>query len=73
MSGLTLLRMYRENHLNTRSKKVFYLDFPRTNLYKMSPIYQMCNLFNDYVSNIDVDTISFNDFKKLIDLRLVSG
>lgn len=57
--------------VNVRSRRVFYLDFPRTNLYKGSPIYQMCQLFNKYASDIDIDTTNLYTFKKTVISKLM--
>lgn len=58
------------NRCNSRTTNIFYLAFPRTNLFKSSPIYGLCNLFNLYASDIDIDLINFKTFKNLIDKKL---
>ena len=58
------------HQVNSRNKKTFYLDFPRTNLYKTSPIFTMCKLFNEYASEIDIDTTTLRHFKKVINIKL---
>lgn len=58
------------NRLNSRKRNVFYLTCPRTNLYKNSPVYKMCQVFNLYAFDIDIDTINIKTFKRIIDGRL---
>lgn len=58
------------NRINSRNANSFYLAFPRTNLYKNSPIFKMCSIFNRYASDIDIDIINLEKFKKLIDTKL---
>lgn len=57
--------------VSLRSSKTFYLDFPRTNVYKSSPIYQMCMLYNKYASDIDIDTTSTVKFNEIIKNKLM--
>lgn len=59
------------NQRNNRNKNVFYLNFPRTNLYKNSPLYRMCSLFNKYANEIDIDTTSLRQFISVIDNKIV--
>ena len=59
------------NRLNSRHKTTFYLDFPRTNLYRNSPLYRMCDLFNRFVSDIDVQSLTVKRFKYIIDQKLM--
>lgn len=54
----------------TRQKRVFYLNFPRTNSYKASPMYSMCNLFNVFASDLDLDLLNLKAFTKIINRRL---
>lgn len=54
------------HRINSRNSKIFYLAYPRVNLYKNSPIYRMCNVFNLYACDIDIDVICYNQFKQLI-------
>lgn len=56
---------------NTRNKKTFYLNVPRTNLYKDSPLYKMCTFFNVYASDIDIDTTSLRQYKAYIHHKLM--
>lgn len=58
------------HRINSRNTKIFYLTYPRINLYKNSPIYRMCNVFNLYACDIDIDIICLKQFKKLIDSKL---
>ena len=58
------------NRFNSRHPNTFYLAFPRTNLYKSSPVFKMCSLFNLYASDIDIDTINLKKFKQIIDEKL---
>lgn len=37
------------NRVNVKNKETFYLDFTRTNIFKNSPIYRMCDLLNQYI------------------------
>lgn len=55
---------------NTRQRKTFNLDFPRTSTFKNSPIYKMCNSFNIHVSDLDIDLINLNEFTKIVNDRL---
>lgn len=61
------------NRINSRHSNTFYLAFPRTNLYKNSPVYRMCSLFNLYASDIDIDLINLKKFKQIIDVKLRQG
>lgn len=63
----------RIDNVKTRHNKIFYLNCPRTNLYKNSPIYRMCALYNKLASDIDLVTVGVGEFKKIIDSRLNSG
>lgn len=59
------------NRINSRNRNIFYLAYPRTNLYKCSPVYSLCDLFNLYASDVDnMDSISLKAFKKIIDGKL---
>lgn len=58
------------HRIASRNRSTFYLSYPRTNVYKGSPIYNMCSLFNIYASDIDLDTTNLRTFKKLIDRKL---
>jgi len=61
------------NRMNSRNSNIFYLAYPRTNLYKNSPIYKLCYYFNFYASDIDIDSTSLNRFKKIILNKLKSN
>lgn len=58
------------NFGNTRHNKTFYLEFPRTNLYKNSPVYRMCRSFNEYAGNLDLDTISLRQYVQILEYKL---
>lgn len=63
----------RVEDVNTRHRNVFYLNCPRTNLYKNSPLYRMCELYNRVAWDIDLTTISIKSFKEIIYNRLTSN
>ena len=52
--------------MNARNKLTFYLEFPRTNLYKNSPIYRMCDLYNEYANDIDVTVVGYVEFREFV-------
>lgn len=58
------------NRINSRNPNTFYLAFPRTNLFRNSPIFRMCSLFNKYASDVDIDLINLSKFKQKIDSKL---
>ena len=58
---------------NTRQKNRFYLEFPRINVYKNSPIYRLCNLFNTYVNDVDIDTVTLKQFVRIVDEKLYAS
>lgn len=58
---------------NTRQRIAFKLEFPRTNTYKNSPIYRMCNFFNIYASDLDLALVNLKDFTKVIEERLYAS
>lgn len=61
----------RADNVDTRHKKTFYLDCPRTNLYKNSPLYRMCMLYNELVCDVDFTSVGIDEFKKIVDSRLI--
>lgn len=66
---LALLPFY-VKRINSRNNDTFYLDFPRLNLYKNSPIYRMCDLFNRFMSDVNVSTLSLKNYIKILDSKL---
>lgn len=56
-----------------RQRSTFYLQFPRINAYKNSPVYRMCSYFNLYVSDLDLDSIKINRFIDIINQKLLTS
>lgn len=47
----------------TRNLDLFYLNVPRTNLYKNSPLFKMCSLINSHASSTDPFCTSLTSLK----------
>lgn len=56
--------------INSRNETCFYLSTPRTNIMAKSPIYSMCNKFNQYCSTTDIYFHSISIFKNNIKIKL---
>lgn len=63
---LSLLPFRITNVINTRSRDLFYLHTSRTNLYKNSPVYRVCDLANNYLKNLDIFTLNPKNVNKVL-------
>ena len=52
--------------LTSRQGHTFYLPTPRTNVFKFSPIYSMCNSYNSLCGHIDIFSCSLNELRSRI-------
>ena len=52
--------------VNTRNNKTFYLPVPHTNLLIFSPLYNMCNKYNQIQDSIDIFCCSVSDIRRTV-------
>lgn len=52
--------------LTSRTTQVFYLPTPHTNILKDSPLFTICNNFNNLCSDLDIFNCSLNDIKSKV-------
>lgn len=55
-----------DSSIRVRRNFTFLTKIPKTNLYKMSPLYNICSIHNSLCSNVDIFGLDHKYFKSLI-------